>query len=418
VKLTRVPIESPEPVAAFGVLRLGLVVSGLLAVIAFDVPERGRLLLLIGAVSLPWALAVLWLARRAPLISLHPLVAAVDLLILGLLQVVVPDSYAGICFLAVFLVAAHAHFQGELLGLGVAVLAVVVFVPIAAFGDPPVSGALLAFYEVLFTATVLAAGIFMGRLRAAESTGRLRARELSRRTIEAEALVRRRMAESIHDGPVQELVSLDMMLDAARRALERDKPARAIEIIEEARHLTERNIGALRDEIVGLGPYAFDELTLDVALEQCVPTWARRYQLEIGMTLERIDLVNEACGSLFGIAQEAVINAGKHASAERVSITLRTVGAEVELRVSDDGNGFDAGEQPLGPNEPGHIGLATMRERAELIGGRLEIRTGPKGSTVIARVPMALAVEPASSSSVPTSPQAEAVRPVAGSDPR
>jgi two-component system NarL family sensor kinase len=395
VKLTRVPIESPEPVAAFGVLRLALVVAGLLAVIVLDVPERGKLALLIGAVSLPWALVVLWLSRRAPLISLHPLVAAVDLLILALVELVVPNSYAGICFLVVFLVAAHAHFQGEFLGLGVAVLAVLVFVPLAALGDPPVTGALLAFYEVLFAAAVLASGIFMGRLRTAESTGRVRARELSRRTMESEAQVRRRMAESIHDGPVQELTSLDMMLDAARRALERDKPGLAVEIIEEARHLTERNIGALRDEIVGLGPYAFYELTLDTALEQCVPTWARRYGLEIGLELERIDLVNEACGSLFGIAQEAVANAGKHASAERVSITLRTNEDEhVELRVSDDGSGFE-GEQPLGPNEPGHIGLATMRERAELIGGRLEIQTGSNGSTVIALVPVPLAVEQA-----------------------
>src|SRR3954451_15370894 len=105
------------------------------------------------------------------------------------------------------------------------------------------------------------------------------------------------------------------------------------------------------------------------------------------MTLQRIDLANEACGSLFGIAQEAVINAGRHAGAKNVSIHLRTVDGEVELRVSDDGSGFDD-EQPLGPNEPGHIGLATMRERAELIGGRLEIRTSEKGTTVLARVPL------------------------------
>jgi signal transduction histidine kinase len=189
-------------------------------------------------------------------------------------------------------------------------------------------------------------------------------------------------------------VSLDMMLDAARRALERGKPERATELIEEARLLTERNIGALRDEMVGLGPYAFDELTVDAALEQCVPMWSRRYGLEIGMTLQRVNLANEACGSLFGIAQEAVVNAGRHSGARNVSITLRSVDGEIELRVSDDGSGFDQGEEPLGPTEPGHIGLATMRERAELIGGRLEIRTSPKGSTVIARVPLALALHP------------------------
>jgi signal transduction histidine kinase len=393
VKVTRIPIESPQPVAWFGTLRLGIAVAGLLAVLVFAVPHQSRLLVLSAAVAIPWAVAILVLVRRRPSLTLNPLIAIGDLLILALVQIVVPEAYAGVCFLAVFVVAAHAHFQGQHLGVAIAVLTVLGFVPIAAFGDPPVHRGLLAFYEVLFAASVLSAGLFMGRLRSAESAGRLRARELSRRTMGAEAEVRRRLAESIHDGPVQELVSLDMMLDAARRALERDDPTRATELIEEARHLAERNIGALRDEIVALGPYAFDELTVDVALEQCVPTWSRRYEIEIGLTLERLDLMNEACGSLFGIAQEAVANAGRHANAKHVAITLRTVDGEVELRVSDDGEGFD-GEQPLGPNEPGHIGLATMRERAELIGGRLEIRSGPRGSTVIARVPLANAVAP------------------------
>jgi signal transduction histidine kinase len=392
MKLTRVPIESAAPVAWFGLLRLGIVVSGIAAVLVFDVPDRWQLLIISAGVALPWALGILWVARRFPLAPMHPLVAIGDVVILAVVELVVPQSYAGVCFLVVFLVAAHAHFQGQELGLAFAALAVLVFVPIALFGDPPVGGPLLGFYEVLFAASVLSAGIFMGRLRTAESTGRVRARELSRRAMEAENEVRRRLAQSIHDGPVQELASLDMMLDAARRALERQNPARATELIEEARHLTERNIGNLRDEIVSLGPYAFDELTLDAALEQCVPTWGRRYQVEIGLTIQRVNLANEACGSLFGIAQEAVANAGRHAGARHVSITLRTIDDEVELRVSDDGSGFE-GEVPLGPNEPGHIGLATMRERAELIGGRLEIRSGPKGSTVIARVPLANALD-------------------------
>jgi two-component system NarL family sensor kinase len=387
MKLSRVPVESIAPIAWFGLLRIGLAVSGLLAVLVFDVPERGKLLLLSGAIAVPWAIAVRLFVKRRPNATLNPLIALGDLLILAVVEIVVPESYAGVCFLVVFLVAAHAQLQGEQLGVALALLSIAIFVPIAFATNGPVSGGLLAFYEVLFAASVLSAGLFMGRLRTAESTGRVRARELSRRTLEAEGQVRRRLAESLHDGPVQELVSLDMMLDAARRALERDKPVRAAELIEEARQVAERNIGALRDEMVGLGPYAFDELTVDAALEQCVPTWGRRYGLEIGMTLERIDLANEACGSLFGIAQEAVVNAGRHSGARNVSIHLRTVDGDVELRVSDDGSGFDD-EQPLGPNEPGHIGLATMRERAELIGGRLEIRTSEKGTTVVARVPL------------------------------
>ena len=103
------------------------------------------------------------MARPAELpAGLNPLVGVVDLLLLALVELVVPQSYAGICFLVVFIVAAHAHVQGEQLGIALAVLAVVLFVPLAAFGDPPVSGALLAFYEVLFSASVLVGGDLHG----------------------------------------------------------------------------------------------------------------------------------------------------------------------------------------------------------------------------------------------------------------
>ena len=58
------------------------------------------------------------------------------------------------------------------------------------------------------------------------------------------------------------------------------------------------------------------------------------------------------------------MNAGRHAEATAVSISLRTVDSKVELRVTDNGHGFEH-ENPLAPAEPGHIGLASMRERAE-----------------------------------------------------
>ena len=60
-----------------------------------------------------------------------------------------------------------------------------------------------------------------------------------------------------------------------------------------------------------------------------------------------------------------MINAGRHAEAKNVLITVRIIDSEVELRVSDNGVGFE-GHTPLGPNEPGHLGLASMRERVEL----------------------------------------------------
>jgi signal transduction histidine kinase len=382
----RIPIESAQPIAWFAELRVAMVAVALIALALFDVPDRNRLIVLAAAVAAPLALGVLYLAQRQPLLALNPAIALVDLAILAGAELIAPDSYAAVRFLALFLIACHAHFQGAPRGVAIAAAGVAMLVPVAAFTDGPVGGDVLAFYETLFAAAAIAAGFFMGRLRTAESAGRLRARELSRRALDAESQIRRQIAAAIHDGPVQELVSLDMMLDAARRALDRGDSDRARELLEEARSVAERNIGTLREEIVSLGPYAIDELTLDVALAQCAPVWGKRFGIAVKLDLPDMDLANDICGSLFGIAQEAVANAGRHAQAESVQISLARVDGSVELRIRDDGNGFQDGS-PFVPDDPGHIGIATMRERAALAGGELRIDTGGAGTTVLARVP-------------------------------
>ena len=92
-------------------------------------------------------------------------------------------------------------------------------------------------------------------------------------------------------------------------------------------------------------------------------------------------------GELFRITQEAVANAARHGSAQNVSITLRSEDGSVRLVVADDGKGF-SGVDPLGPSEPGHIGLATMRERSELLDGELSIDSSEDGTTVSVTAPL------------------------------
>jgi signal transduction histidine kinase len=372
----------------FASLRALIVVAGLASVVAFDVPHRGRVAIVIAGIAVPWSLWLLVQARRRPDIGPSRWVAAGDLLILALVQVAEPASYAGVRFVALFLIATHAYFLGERGGLEVAGAGIAGLVPVAVLEpDTPLDDGMLVFSECLFAVSAICSGLFVGRLHQAESVERLRSRDLSRRAIEAENEVRRRLAESIHDGPVQELVSLDLMLSSVDRAAERNDAEAVRQRLTEARALIQRNINALRDELIGLGPYAFDELSFDIAVEQCLPVWKRRYGIEIELAVDRLDLTNDVCGALFGIAQEAVANAGRHAKASRAVITLRTVADEVELRVSDDGEGFH-GPGPLSPTASGHIGLASMRERAELIGGRLEIETGERGTKVLVRAPV------------------------------
>ncbi len=383
----RLPIESAQPLVVFAIARLGIAVAALLAVVVLGFPYGGAGAAVVGGLALPWAIGCLVVARREPERLLSPFVAAVDLLILLVLEVVAPETYGAVRAVALFMIAAHAHFQGEFRGVTVALLGSAALVTASAIrGDTPLPDDVYPFYETVFVLSCLATGLVVGSLRTAESASRLRARSLSRRTIQAEAEVRRRVAESIHDGPVQELIGLDMMLSSARKAASEGRDDDATRLLDEARGLTERNIRALRDELVDLGPYAFEELAFETAIENCLPIWKRRYDLEVMATIDHLDLLPETAGVLFGIAQEAVINAGRHAGADTVAISLRTVGPSIELRVTDNGDGFQDAD-PLGASEPGHLGLAMMRERAELLEGSLDIETSGRGTRVLVLVP-------------------------------
>jgi two-component system, NarL family, sensor kinase len=384
----RLPIESAQPIVVFAIARLAIVVSALLALVVLGFPYEGRGAAVVGGLGVPWAAWCLVIARREPELLLSPLVAAVDLLILLILEVVAPDTYGAVRAAALFLIAAHAHFQGESRGVMIAALGSAALVAASAVrGDVPVPGDVHAFYEIVFVLSSVATGLVVGSLRTAESASRLRARSLSRRTIQAEAEVRRRVAEAIHDGPVQELIGLDMMLSSARKAAFEGRGEDATRLLDDARELTERNIRTLRDGLVDLGPYAFEELAFETAIENCLPIWKRRYGPEVLATIDRIDLPSETAGVLFGIAQEAVINAGRHSGADAISVSLRTFDSTLELRVTDNGNGFGDAD-PLGASEPGHLGLAMMRERAELLDGTLAIETSDRGTRVLVLVPL------------------------------
>jgi signal transduction histidine kinase len=382
--MQRLPIESSRPIRVFAAARLAIAVVALLAVVAVDFPYEGRAAAVLLAFVI-WSAALFAAARDQPERALHPLVPAVDFALLVVLELLVPDTLGGVRLAALFLIAAHAHFQGERRGLMIATAgSTALIVGSALRGDSPVDADLQTFYEAVFLLASLATAVVVGLLRSSESASRLRARELSRRTMQAESEVRRRVAESIHDGPVQELIGLDMILSAARSEADGGKVG---ELIEEARDLVSRNVRALRDEIVELGPYAFQEVSFSTAIEGCLPVWQRRYGFEVRLAIERVELSPEMAGDLFRIAQEAVVNAGRHAEASRVELSLRSLNGEIELRVADDGHGFD-GRPPLASSDPGHLGLASMRERAELMDGRLEIESSERGTRVLVRAPL------------------------------
>src|SRR3954454_241675 len=383
-----IAVETREPVVTFAFLRLTLTVAALAGVLIFSVPHTAALAIFVAAVGLPWAGGLYALSFRATPWALSPWIAVGDLALLAGAELISPSTYAAVRFFALFAVAAHAQLQGDERGLAIAPLYPVLLVPIGVLEPHAFAGDLIGFYEAIFAISALAVALFVGRLSTTESTGRLRQRELSRRAIEAENEMRRRLAESIHDGPVQELVSLDMMLSATRSAMVHGQMDRALSSIGEAQEIAERNIRSLREEIVGLGPYAFEELTFQSAVQQCAPVWQRRFGLDVKLDLADLEMGSEICGALFGTAREPFSTPARHGKAGRVTVSLTPNGnQEAIMRVVDDGEGFQ-GTAPLGTREVGHIGLASMRERAELIGGVLRIESSEGGTEVRVTVPL------------------------------
>ena len=388
--LQRLPTESGRPMVVFALVRLGLTAAAVVLLAILGFPYGGAVTAVLAAVALPWSLLNLYLARSRPEAALNPLFALGDIAVLAIIEVMAPEAYGVVRFLALTLLAVHAHFQGERIGIAVATIAVVGLVlPIVVRqpGEENIREELLLLYEAAFALATLLTVWLIGRFRTAESASRLRARELTRRTLRSENEIRRKLSEALHDGPVQELIGLGMTLAAADAAVRQDDRSQVADLIHEAREVTERNVRGLRDEMLDLGPYAYDEISYASAVERCLPVWERRFDISAELEIEPLELPSELEGELFRITQEAVANAGRHGEAGTVRISLTAEDATVVMTVADDGRGF-GDVDPLAATEPGHIGLASIRERAELMRGHLEIDSSDRGSTVQVRVPL------------------------------
>jgi len=193
---------------------------------------------------------------------------------------------------------------------------------------------------------------------------------------------RKRMARELHDGLGPALASLNIRLRTVRKLLERDAHPVAGEI-EELAEQTQACIRDIRRLIHDLRPVALDELGLVPALREHLARCEREHGPIIEFEAdegERLPASVET--ALFRIVQESVNNVLRHAQAQHVQVILVRHTAHVELRVADDGQGFDT----LLPRSGRHVGLWSMRERVEQLGGRFEVHSVPGQGTTVATV--------------------------------
>lgn len=212
-------------------------------------------------------------------------------------------------------------------------------------------------------------------------------RALAAALVDAQEEERRRVAEDIHDGPVQELVGVSLLLDALSTDLRTSAPQLSAEA-DRAASSARDALRGLRRAIFDLHPMALEELGFAAATRTLVQRleWQG---VEVAVDVNAVDLLSSALRTVaFRTCQEAIANVLRHAEPRTVRITAHRAGGRVVLEVMDDGRGFDPGQPGNGIGE-GHLGLTALRERATLVGGDLRVISAEgQGTRVVLRLPM------------------------------
>ena len=193
---------------------------------------------------------------------------------------------------------------------------------------------------------------------------------------------RNRLARDLHDSVKQQVFATVMQVGAARAMVDEDSQA-VVEHLNEAEHLARQAQDELAIMIRELRPTTLQDKGLPQALKEYIASWSRvnditaevraRGELSLPLDIEQ---------TLFRIAQEALTNIAKHSEADHVEVQLVVEDDEISLEISDNGKGFDVSSA-----EGNGMGLRSMRERMESLGGSLRLEsTLGQGTHLIARL--------------------------------
>jgi signal transduction histidine kinase len=203
-------------------------------------------------------------------------------------------------------------------------------------------------------------------------------REGRRRLIDAAEGERRRIERNIHDGAQQQLVAISVKIGLAKTLVARD-PDGAVALLADLQTEAQDALDSLREMTRGTYP----PVLADEGLVAAIEVKARRAPFDVaveGNDLGRFPKEIET--AVYYCCLEALQNASKYARASRATVSLRCVGGEISFTVADDGEGFDPQTAKRG------VGLRSMTERLEALGGAIEVRSAPgSGTTVAGRLP-------------------------------
>lgn len=211
-----------------------------------------------------------------------------------------------------------------------------------------------------------------------------RLRLLSRSLVAVQEGERRHLGRELHDQIGQILTGLKFLLESSRGA----GPSVAQERLGRAEELVQQLFEEVRTLSLELRPPMLDDAGLLPALISLIERFKSQSPLDVHFrhgVVRRFD--SEAEIAAFRIVQEALTNAARHARAQRVIVRVWTADGSLLVQVDDDGGGFD-----VDACEAKGAGLSSMRERADLVGGRLSIESSAAGTTISVELPMSAEV--------------------------
>lgn len=205
------------------------------------------------------------------------------------------------------------------------------------------------------------------------------------RILEAQERERQRLAREIHDGPAQALANAIFELEYCEQLADRE-PDKLKRELARLKDDIRAGLVEVRRFIFDLRPAPGAEMGLVSVLRHNAENLQKRYGMTVALDVEPVEgLSRPQETAVYRIVQEALRNAQKHSSASKVTIRIKKQDDAILVAIEDDGVGFDYASAS---GDLTHYGLVSMQERAQLIGGELQIKSGPgKGTVVKLKVP-------------------------------
>jgi signal transduction histidine kinase len=216
-------------------------------------------------------------------------------------------------------------------------------------------------------------------------------REERDKIVDKEEEARHKLARELHDGPTQDVAAIAMRLNFARLLVDRDA-ARARLELERLEDLAHRTVKEIRSMLFALRPVVLETEGLLSALKMYAKNLEENDALPVTIDAERYEdcLDLEAQGVVFAILDEAMNNARKHAQASHIWLRLSVEDDLFLAEVKDNGKGFDVEDVESSYGSRGSLGMINIKERAELVGGTINISSEPgRGSRITLLVPIA-----------------------------